>query len=215
MPSSRSPGFASARAWSFVALLPAVWLSLEWAQAQGDLRMTAQHLGQSLATVPFLVQFADLAGPYGVGLVALLSSALIHEVWRAPSGGARWRSGAAWIVLATSVLAYDAWAWTHPPRSTASLRIAFLQPNVPLALKMNPGDDARQEQLLAELTRKAAAMKAEVVIWPETARPKPVYFRNDRPSTYAMPEVQTLAKEVGVTIVAGAELHRHPRRHAP
>jgi apolipoprotein N-acyltransferase len=75
-------------------------------------------------------------------------------------------------------------------------------------------------KLLTELTRKAAAMKAEVVIWPETARPSPIYFRPERPLTYAMPEVQALAKETGVTIVAGAEYvvvhdeHRHDAYNA-
>jgi apolipoprotein N-acyltransferase len=124
------------------------------------------------------------------------------------------RALSAWGALLLAVLSYDAWAWTHPPESSGSLRVAFLQPNVPLALKMNPGDDARQEQLLAELTRKAAAMKAEVVVWPETARPKAIYLRPDRPSTYAMPEVQTLAREIGITIVAGAEyVVIHDERH--
>jgi apolipoprotein N-acyltransferase len=191
--------------WSFVILLPAVWLTLEWAQAHGDLRMTAQHLGQSLGTVPFLVQFADLAGPYGVGLVLLLSSALLYEAWRASSRVRRARALAAWGLLSAAVLGYDAWAWTHPPPASGTLRIAFLQPNVPLTLKMDPADDQRQDRLLAELTRKAAAMKAQVVIWPETARPRAVYFRPDHPQTYAMPEVQVLAKETGVTIVVGAE----------
>jgi apolipoprotein N-acyltransferase len=203
--------------WPFLALLPAVWLTLEWAQAQGDLRMTAQHLGQSLAAVPFLVQFADLGGPYGVGLVALVSNALLFAAWRAASSAARARSLAAWGVLAVCVLGYDARAWNHPPHPSGTLRIAFLQPNVPLALKMDPADDNRQVKLLAELTRKAAAMKAEVVIWPETARPSPIYFRPERPLTYAMPEVQALAKETGVTIVAGAEyvvVHDEHRRDA-
>ena len=167
--------------------------------------MTAQHLGQSLGTVPFLVQFADLAGPYGVGLVLLLSSALIYEAWRAESRTARVRHLAAWGVLAALVLSYDAWAWTHPPGASGSLRIAFLQPNVPLVLKMDVADDERQDRLLAELTRKAASMKAEVVIWPETARPRPVYDRPSLPQGRAMPEVQALARETGVTIVAGAE----------
>jgi apolipoprotein N-acyltransferase len=124
--------------------------------------MTAQHLGQSLGTVPFLVQFADLAGPYGVGLVLLLSNALLYSVWRAASHVERARRIAAWGLLLAAALAYDGWAWTHPPPSSGSLRVAFLQPNVPLALKMDPGDDARQDKLLADLTRKAAAMKAEV-----------------------------------------------------
>jgi apolipoprotein N-acyltransferase len=115
------------------------------------------------------------------------------------------RQLAAWGVLAAAVLGYDAWAWTHPPETSGSLRIAFLQPNVPLDLKMDPADNERQDRLLAELTRRAAAMKAEVVIWPETARPRAVYGRPDHPESYAMPEVQALAKETGVTIVAGAE----------
>ena len=201
--------------WSFVILLPAVWLTLEWVQAQGDLRMTAQHLGQSLGTVPFLVQFADIAGPYGVGLVLLLSNALLYTAWRATSRAGWVRALAAWGVLATAVLGYDAWAWTHPPAASGSLRIAFLQPNVPLAFKMDPADDGRQDRLLAELTRKAAAMEAEVVIWPETARPRALYSRPDLPATYAMPEVQALAKETGVTILAGAEyVVIHDKNHS-
>jgi apolipoprotein N-acyltransferase len=191
--------------WSFVALLPTVWIALEWAQSRGDLRMTAQHLGQSLGTVPYLVQFADLAGPYGVGLVLLLSNALVFAAWRAPSWANRVRPFVAGGVLFAAALGYDAWAWSHPPAATGSLRIAFLQPNVSLAQKADPADDARQDRLLAELTRKAAAMKAEVVIWPETARPRVLYDRPERPATYAMPEVEALAKETGVTIVAGAE----------
>jgi len=191
--------------WSFVFLLPAVWLTLEWFQAQGDLRMTAQHLGQTLGAVPFLVQFADLIGPYGVGLVLLLSSALLYEAGRAGSRAGRIRALAGWGALAVAVLGYDAWAWTHPPVASGSLRIAFLQPNVPLNLKMDSADDLRQDRLLAELTRKAAGMKAEVVIWPETARPRPLYRHPERPESFAMPEVQALAKSAGVTIVAGAE----------
>jgi apolipoprotein N-acyltransferase len=191
--------------WSFVVLLPAVWLTLEWLQAQGDLRMSAQHLGQSLGTVPFLVQFADLGGPYGVGLVLLLSNALLFAALWAPSRARRRAHLAAWGALAVAVVGYDAWAWTHPPAASGSVRIAFVQPNVPLALKMDPADDERQDRLLDRLTRKAAAMNAEVVIWPETARPHAVYRRTDHPETYAMTEVQALAKATGVTIVAGAE----------
>ena len=191
--------------WSFAVLLPAVWLTLEWAQAQGDLRMTAQHLGQTLGTVPFLVQFAELTGPYGVGLLLLLSSAFLYEAWRASSRTGRVRSLVAWGALVAAVVGYDAWAWTHPPAASGSLRIAFLQPNVPLDLKMDSADDLRQERLLAELTRKAAGMKADVVIWPETARPRPLYRHPELPASFAMPEVQALAKSAGVTIVAGAE----------
>ena len=190
--------------WPWAVILPAVWLSLEWVQAQGDLRMTAQHLAQSLGTVPFLVQFADLGGPYGVGLVLLLSSVLLYEAWRA-AGRRRSAMLGAWAVLLVTVLAYDAWAWTHPPASAKTVRVSFIQPNVGLFEKMDAANDDAQTTLLARLTRAAAAERPDIVVWPETARPKPIYHFPGKPATYAMPEVQALARELGVTIVTGAE----------
>jgi apolipoprotein N-acyltransferase len=75
--------------WSWGLLLPLAWLPLEWAQTWGDLRMTADHLGHSLAGYPFLVQFADVLGPYGVGAFLLASNGLSWELvtrWREPAG---------------------------------------------------------------------------------------------------------------------------------
>jgi apolipoprotein N-acyltransferase len=197
--------------WPWAVLLPAVWLSLEWAQAQGDLRMTAQHLAQSLGTVPFLVQFADLLGPYGVGLVLLMSSVLLYEAWRG-RGRERVRALTAWAVLLAAVLAYDAWAWTHPPPAAKTLRVSFVQPNVGLFEKMDSAHDQEQADRLARLTREAAAAHPDLIAWPETARPWPIYHREGHAETYAMPEVQALARELGVTIVSGAEyVIPHPK----
>jgi apolipoprotein N-acyltransferase len=195
--------------WSFVLLLPACWLSLEWLQAHGDLRMSAQHIGQSMAGTPFLVQFADLAGPYGVGLVLLLSNALIYQAWRETSRSRRAAVAAAWVLLAASVVSYDAWAWSHPPEARGHVTIGFVQPNIPLLEKMDDATDAVQSRLLLDLTRRAAGMNATVVIWPETAWPKAMYHRPELPATYVLPDVQALAKELGITIVAGAEYMRY------
>jgi apolipoprotein N-acyltransferase len=191
--------------WPWIVLLPACWLTLEWVQAQGDLRMTAQHLAQSLGTVPFLVQFADLGGPYGVGLVLLASSVLLYEAWRASGRAGRGRALAAWGLMIGAVLVYDLWSWTHPPRSTRRVRVSFVQPNIGLFEKMDTAHDDEQAARLVRLTREAAAAKPDVVIWPETARPWPIYRRLDKPESYAMPEVQSLARELSVTIVTGAE----------
>jgi apolipoprotein N-acyltransferase len=191
--------------WPFVVLLPACWLSLEWLQAHGDLRMTAQHLGQTLGAVPFLVQFADLVGCYGVGLALLVSNALLYEAWRASTPGSRVRALAAWGAIGAGILSYDAWAWNHPPASTGVMRVGFIQPNVPLDDKMDSAKDDAQEKLLLALTRRAAAMKADVVIWPETAWPRPLYHQPKRPETYVLPRVQALARELRITMVVGAE----------
>src|SRR5262245_169537 len=116
--------------WSFAVLLPSAWLTLEWVQAPGDLRMTAQHLGQSLGGAPFLAQFADLVGPYGIGAAMLLSNALLYQAGRAATRRTRAVAVLGWLALAASIVGYDAWAWTHPPAVAGSLRMALVQPNV-------------------------------------------------------------------------------------
>ena len=39
---------------SFALVLPACWLTLEWARSWGDLRTTADHMGHTLGGYPFL-----------------------------------------------------------------------------------------------------------------------------------------------------------------
>jgi apolipoprotein N-acyltransferase len=47
-----------------------------------------------------------------------------------------------------------------------------------------------------------------LIIWPETARPRPLYHWLDRPRTYAMPDVQYLASELGIPFLVGVEYVR-------
>jgi len=107
--------------------------------------------------------------------------------------------------MIAAVLAYDAWAWTHPPQASGTLRVAFLQPNVGLFEKMDGEHDEAQRALLERLTRRAAEERPDVVIWPETARPYPILHNPAFPGTFAMPEVQALAEELRITIVTGVE----------
>ncbi len=190
--------------WPFAVLLPAAWLSMEWLEAQTDLRMTAQHVAHAFAGTPFLVQFADLGGPYGVGLAVLMVNALLYA---AVFGERARRRAAGWTLaaLVSAILGYDAFAWTHPPEATGTLRVGFVQPNVPLSVKMNPATDAAQWAVLARLTQEAAREGAELVVWPETARPSMFYEKPDRPETRAMPDVQSLAMRTRTDLVIGTE----------
>jgi apolipoprotein N-acyltransferase len=202
---------AQARArlgWSWGVLLPVAWINFEWLRTWGDLRMTADHAAHGLAAFPFLVQFADLTGPYGVGAWILASNGLIWEASRRGPGARRRAAATVLAGLAVAVLAYDAWAWTHPPPVSKSVRVGVIQPNIPLLVKWDPGKDEAQERRLAELTREAVRRGAELVIWPESARPKSVRHWLSRPETLAMPEVQALAAETGADILAGVEYWR-------
>ena len=191
--------------WSFSLLLPLSWIPLEWSRTWGDLRMTADHVGNSLAAYPFLIQFADLVGPYGVGAFMLATNGLAYEASRGWRTGSGRRAAAILIALWGAILAYDSWAWARPLEQRRPLRVAFVQPNIPLVMKWDPAAEEEQWKILEGMTREAAKAGADVVFWPETARPSTFYHVLERPDTYVMADVQQLARDTGTGIVVGSE----------
>ncbi len=189
-------------------LLPICWLPLEWAQTWGDLRLTGDHFANSVARYPFLVQFADVVGSYGVGAFLLAVNGLLFAVARHGSGRQGRRSLAALAILLGLVLGYDAWSWFRPRPDRGTVRVAVIQPNIPLSVKHDRMTHVEQWGILDRLTRQAVDRGAQLVIWPESARPDVVYHWLDRPSTYAMRDVQQLARELEVAILTGAEYAR-------
>ena len=194
--------------WPWALTLPLAWISLEWERNFSDVRMTADHMAHTLAGYPFLVQFADLTGPYGVGAFMLASNALLYEAWRGRGRPAGRRAALVLSGIVAAVLLYDTWAWTHPPQASRTVRVGIVQPNIPLDVKHGLKTQAQQWEILASMSRAASREGAEIVIWPETARPWELRHRLDRPLTLAMPEVQALAAETRATYVAGVEYFR-------
>jgi apolipoprotein N-acyltransferase len=191
--------------WGFGVLLPLAWLPFEWLQSFGDLRMTADHVAHSLARHPFLVQFADVTGPYGVGAFVLAACGLIYDCTLGPAGGARRRAAWALAVLAGGVLAYDGWAWLRPYALGPPLRVALVQPDIPQLMKMDETARAEQWSALADLTRQAARERPDLIVWPESARPVALFHWLDRPESFAMADVQALAREVATPLLVGVE----------
>jgi apolipoprotein N-acyltransferase len=192
---------------SYGWILPVSWIPLEWLRSFGDLRMTADHLGHSIADHPFLVQFADVLGPYGVGAFVLASNGLLFDAWLARRRP-RLRAAAALGLLWAAVLGYDAWAWGRDWAGAGTIRVGYVQPNIPLEQKHDPAEEHRIRAILDMQTREAAAAGAQLVVWPESARPTPLYHRVDLAWSYAMPDVQALARDTRTTILAGVEYVR-------
>ena len=189
-------------------LLPAVWVTTEWLSAFGDLRTTADHLVNTLAGTPFLVQIADVVGPYGVGAILLILNGLLYAAWvgRKEAGGRR--AAYAVVAIVAIVLAYDGWSWFRPLPAGREVRVALVQPDIPLLVKWDEQSEAEQLRTLGELTRQVAQQQPDLIVWPESARPAPLYHWLDRPETRRMAEVQWLAKEIGIPILTGVEYAR-------
>ncbi|HOS92516.1 MAG TPA: apolipoprotein N-acyltransferase, partial [Armatimonadota bacterium] len=67
--------------WARVVLLvPCVWVSVEWLRSLGDLGIAWSDLGHSQVTAPRAVQFASVAGAYGLSYLIALTNAAIVEL---------------------------------------------------------------------------------------------------------------------------------------
>jgi len=198
---------------SWIVLLPITWLAVEWLQSFGDLRMTGDLLAHSVANYPFLIQFADIVGPYGVGGALLLFNALVYEAFAQRGSPVGRRAILALAMLSAAVLIYDGWAWTRPEPEGRTLRVGIVQPNVPLAVKHAGEQVVQQSAKLVEQSRLAAEQGAQLIVWPETARPFPLQHWLERPETRSMSEVQSLARQVQATLLVGVEYYRIRGEH--
>ena len=174
----------------------------------GDLSFPADLTDHAFGTNPSFLTWSRWVGPFGVTLtmcgVALLAL-------RAVDAWPRRRPALAWGVAAlalwagapvTGLLAGERSAQAAGVTSPA-LRIGIVQPATPIAEKLDP---ARAPEVWAELRRLTfeAAKGADLVLWPETARPGHLLLREgEAPSD---PEMAEIARAVGVPILYGAHI---------
>jgi apolipoprotein N-acyltransferase len=195
--------------WSYGILLPVCWLPFEWLSTIGDLRMTADHLAHGMTGMPSLIQFADLFGHYGVSCFVLVVNGLLFATFFESKRSARRYAAASLALLLVAVAAYDAWAWFRPEPELSSTRVALIQPDISFEMKDSSQTSAQaQWDTLNRLTREGAAQGAKLIIWPESSRPWPIYHVLQRPDTYAMNDVENLARELGVSILVGVEYYK-------
>lgn len=152
-------------AWHVVALLPALWVLLEWIRGWLLTGFPWLNLGYSQAASP-LAGLGSWLGVYGVSWATALTAALIVQGLR--DRVRRWRV----YVPALVVLWVVGWLaatveWTRPVGEP--LRIALVQANVPLTIKWLPNH--RRSILERYLKLSAKAADADLVIWPEAAMP--------------------------------------------
>ena len=130
-------------------------LTIPWAWSFPQL-----HLGYALVDLP-LASYAPLGGVWLVSLLGAFSAVALRHLWRrrpVPAAAAV----AVWIVG----WAVPAGLWTT---EGASVRVALVQGNVPLAEKWADGS---ADGILAKYRAMTLPIgQADLVIWPETALP--------------------------------------------
>jgi len=146
-------------------LLAGGWLVCELARARlvpaGAWALLAYSQVQSTP----LIQIADLAGPYGIGLLMAAVNALAAAVCAPSLRGRRPLAAAAAVAVAFVLTAeYGHWRLGQSFEDGPSIEVAVVQAGAP---PTEPASRAARLERHLELT--AAAGDAELVVWPEHA----------------------------------------------
>jgi apolipoprotein N-acyltransferase len=164
----------------FIAV-PVIWVAVELARGLVLTGFPWFLLGHSQPTV--MIQVADFAGAYGVSFVVALTAGLVVDLLTMPLI----RAGrgvnpaiaaglATWLVVTLGALGYGGWRMGQAVESSRSLNIAVVQTDVPQSNKLAPTNEQDLEHFntMLQLSRRAMASDPDLIVWPETAVPRPI-----------------------------------------
>ncbi len=159
-----SPGVAR------VLWLAAAWTFFEWVRSWLFTGFPWNLIGSVWLPVLPVVQFAAVAGTYGLGLLTVTAAAMPAVLVR-PSRAHR-RAVAASLAALVAVGLWGAWRLpTGPMPTVPGVRLRLVQANIPQTLKWKP--EMRLEHLRENLALSLSPGfdRLTDVIWPETAAP--------------------------------------------
>lgn len=170
-----------AAAW---VLIPFLWTGTEYLRATLFTGFPWELLGYSQFQRLWLIQIADLSGPYGLSfLIALANGTAMLTLFY--QKGLMWQDSLVkktWVLVAPSVFAaclaaaliYGALRIQAVDQEVAdakTLRVAAIQGNIPQEIKWDRAHRKTTIESYLSLTQKAAQKGAQLAVWPETATP--------------------------------------------
>lgn len=198
---------AAARPWVFAAL----WTLLEFARSWGKCAFPWFLLAATQAREASLpiVQLSEATGLWGVSFAVAAGSGLAVEAWRAwREGGQKRAAGFVAAALAVPAALYVGGLVrmvTLTARSEADLparTVGIVQGNIDKSIYQAEDGRAQTIRTYLGLTREAAEMRPDFILWPETVVPGRLLQEWDLEAT-----VSRLARETGTPLLVGTE-HR-------
>jgi len=162
----------------FLFLFPPAWIALEYLRGVFPLGgFPWLMIGYSQTDFPALIQFADVAGVYGVSiLLAWVNVALSWTVAGIESGWRRFVPLMTGAAATAAVLAYGFFALDHWDLLQPQHRAALLQGNLSI--------DEHEDDLLrkygvgyVEMAEQLAGKNVDLLVLPES--PSPVFYQHD------------------------------------
>jgi len=192
------------------------WVAVEWLRGLGPFGVTAGVVGYSQADFLPFIQIASLVTVYGVSFVVVLFNAALADVGTAFMAVREKRTGINPVptMLFVFLLVAVCLAYGYSTISHSSLvirnfpKLALIQPNVDQMDKMNPALVMKIFDLQENMTRQAATLEPEIIIWPETA-----VFTYILQDGRTLPRLQALARETQAWLVIGTPFFENGRAY--
>lgn len=188
------------------ALLGATaWVALEMGIARIFGGFPWNLLGASQYQLVPLIQIASVTGIYGVSFLVVwvslsLASATLNLL-RRPQTRSAWL-GEIFLPLLVTAVIFNAGARRVRAtlESSDKIKVLLIQPSIPQTVIWDPSGDAERLAEVLRLTRVGLTNSADLVIWPESAIPRPI--RYDEPTFEA---VTSLAREHQAWFILGSD----------
>jgi apolipoprotein N-acyltransferase len=183
-----------------------LWVALEFLRTHLFSGFPWALLGYTQYRQPTVRLLAAATGVYGISALLLLVNGAVAgllALWlEAREEWIRWRAallpvGLAALALVATV-AYARLLW-RDPTGGAAIRVGLLQGNIDQSLKWDRSYQTATLDIYERLTRRVAAAKPGLIVWPETAIP---FFLQREPELAA--RVYRLAEETGVPMLVGS-----------
>jgi len=141
-------------------IVPLAWTCLEFIRGNLLGGMPWLILGSSQYTFIPLIQVANITGVYGISfLLTIFNAVMVKSAFL-------WKNWILVLCILFSVLAYGIYQ-EHKPVSNKGIKIALIQPDIPLSLKWNPDYRDWMVTRLIRLSEKTG--RCGLLVWPETA----------------------------------------------
>ena len=152
------------------------WVTLEWVRGKvpfGGFGWNGLGVSQH-QTLP-LIQIAEVTGVYGVSALVCFANFAIYVTLRRflqqpVERRLSWELYVA-VLLLCGAFMHGLKVLQRDSGPVSGLRVALVQGNIPQQLKFNPGEKPMIMERYRTLTEKAAALKPDLIIWPETGTP--------------------------------------------
>lgn len=152
---------------------PVLWVSLEYCKSYLLTGFPWENLGYSQYLNPYLLQFADVAGVFGLSFLIVLANAVLFEVISQKSRK-EFILAAAVILIIAGVLFYGVNRSRQIDailKNAPATEVSIVQGNIDQAIKWNDSFQKETIDIYQHLSLQNMPVEGGLTVWPETALP--------------------------------------------